>query len=114
MWRISPSVQVEPAEDQSLVLGVEGAQPLRRVVDHRVALDQRAGRAGAGQPVALALHPLRLRAQRLHPGVHAIDVALLGGDLRLARHLGHGRSFTPSQGRSASLRVWPGQHPGVY
>jgi hypothetical protein len=50
-----PAVEVEPAEDQALVLGVEGTPAPGRVVDHGVPLDQGAERADAGQLVALLL-----------------------------------------------------------
>ena len=32
--------QVQPAEDQPVVRGVERRQPSRRLIDHRIALDE--------------------------------------------------------------------------
>lgn len=76
-----PGAQVEPAEHQPLVLGVEHVPPLGRVEDHRVPLHQRAEVADPGQPVALPLGLGGRPAQLRQPGVHPIEMPLFGGDL---------------------------------
>ena len=81
--------EIQPSEDQALVLRVQCPQPHRRVVDHRVALHERSRRPRAGEPITLPMGPLGLLAQRRQPRVHAVDVALLLGDLRLTGHVGH-------------------------
>jgi hypothetical protein len=52
--RVDPLVQVEPAEHQPLVRGVELGDPARRLEDHRVALDQAALVAQGAAAVTLA------------------------------------------------------------
>ena len=68
MWRDRAGAQVEPAEDQALVLGVQRLQAPGGVEDHRVPLDQRAGGAGPGQPVALPLAAAPPRPAARRPG----------------------------------------------
>jgi hypothetical protein len=78
------TAEIQSAEDQALVLGVQRPQPGGRVVHHRVALDEGARSAGPGQAQPFGLQSLGLLPQRLGPGVDPIDVVLLRGDLRLA------------------------------
>jgi hypothetical protein len=75
--------EVEAAEDQAFVLGVEGVPAPGRVVDHRVPLDQRAVRADAGQLVTLLLGARSIPAQLGETCVDPVHVVLFDRDLLL-------------------------------
>ncbi|WP_254910208.1 hypothetical protein [Micromonospora sp. NBS 11-29] len=94
--------QVQPAEDQPLVLGVEHVPALGGVEDHRVPLDQRAEVTDPGQLVALPLGLGGGPAQFGQPGVHPVEVPLLGGDLLVQRAL-VGQRGAPVVGRHDGL-----------
>ena len=82
--RVLPSLgedDVTLASLGSLVVGVEDAAAARGVVHHRVALDQRAGRTRRGDLVPGRLDLGGLPLDDLQPGVDAVDVPLLRGDL---------------------------------
>ena len=81
--------QVEPAEDQALVGGVELSEPARGLVDHRVALDEPALVAEPAAVVPLAGELLGGEAGPLELAVHAVDERLLVRDLALHELLGH-------------------------
>ena len=80
---MAPVRQVEAAEDQAFVLGVQGVPAPGRVEHHRVPLDQRAEGADSGELIALLLGAGRVPAQFGQPGVDPVDVLLLDGDLLL-------------------------------
>lgn len=73
--------QIEPAEDQPLVLGVQQVPTLGGVEDHGVPLDQRAEVADPRQPVTVPLGADGGPAQFGEPGVHPVEMPLFGGDL---------------------------------
>ena len=81
-------VEVEPAEDQALLLGVEIGHLRGGAVHHRVALDQSGDGAAARPPVTLAFERFRLRPHLLEPRVDPVDDLLFGGDL-LRSAFGH-------------------------
>src|SRR5690606_27908869 len=83
------AAQVQSAEDQTLVLGVQLPQPPGGVVHHGVALHERAGRAATGEPVPLPLGLLRLGPQHRNAVVDPVDVTLLRGDLPPTYVVGH-------------------------
>jgi hypothetical protein len=76
-------VEVEPPEHQTLVGGVEGRDPLRRLEHHRVALDETALVSEAAAAVALLGERLGVLGRQLELPVDAVDELLLGGDLLL-------------------------------
>jgi hypothetical protein len=81
--------QVEPAEDQALVGGVELGDPPRGLEDHGVALDEPALVAQAAAPVALAREGLGRAGRALQLDVDAVDDRLLGCDLALGELIRH-------------------------
>jgi hypothetical protein len=82
-----PVVEVQPAEDQAVVLGVERTHPPGRLVDQHVALVQSTHVAELGPAVPVRGDGGGVRPDRLQPRVHAIHVVLLQGNLGQ----GHGR-----------------------
>ncbi|GAB4009090.1 hypothetical protein GCM10029992_67200 [Glycomyces albus] len=70
-------VEVEAAEDQSLVLGVEVGDAAGGPVDEHVALVLGAGDGGAAVRVALVAVVLGLGSQHVDAVVDAVDVVLL-------------------------------------
>ena len=76
-------VQIEAAEDETLVLGVQGVPAAGPVEDHGITLDERAERADAGELIALLLGLGGVLAELGEPGVDPVDVLLLDRDLLL-------------------------------
>ena len=109
-------VEVEPAEDQAFVLGVEGRPPAGGVEDQGIALEEPgqllvahvtgAVGAAAGQAVGLDEAGPGLGLDEL--GVDEIDVRLLDGDL--TGDLGAGRLGA----RGLSARVVRSRHGAMY
>jgi hypothetical protein len=81
-------VEVEPAEHEAFLLGVQRPQLRGGPIDQRVALHQAGGRAGRGPPVAFRGERAGLRAHLFHPRVDPVDDLLFGGDL-LRSDVGH-------------------------
>jgi hypothetical protein len=77
------AVQVEAAEDQPLVRGVQRGDPLRGLEHHRVALHEPALVAQVGTAVSFARDRLRALGRPLELLVDAVHELLLGGDLLL-------------------------------
>ncbi len=92
-------VQIETAEHESFMFGVEDGQPLRRLVGERVALEQRG-------PVLLAEEIGSVRdedlstltrqffctlSSHIEVGIHTVDVCLLLRDLLLQRVTRYGQ-----------------------
>ena len=73
--------QVEPAEDEPLVGGVEGGHPPRSLEDHRVTLDQAALVADATTLEPFTRQLLGRQRRLLELGVDGVDVLLLARDL---------------------------------
>lgn len=82
-------LEVEAAEDQPLVGGVELGDPLGRLEDHRVALDESALVAQPAALVALGRQLLGRLAGVLQLPVHAVDERLLVSDLPLDQLISH-------------------------
>ena len=74
-------VEVQPAEDDALLLGVQIGELGGGAQHHGVPLDQAADRARAGPAVPLCLQFLRLRAHDLQACVDLVDYLLFDGDL---------------------------------
>ncbi|WP_447644336.1 hypothetical protein [Nocardioides zeae] len=81
--RVALARQVEPSEHQALVRGVELGDALRRLEDHRVALDEPALVAETAALVALVGEPAGPGGRRHELRLHVVDERLLGGDLPL-------------------------------
>ena len=79
--RVQGREQVEPAEDQALVGGVERGDPARGLEDHGVALDQAALVAESAAVVPLACQRSGVARGLLQLDVDAIDERLLRGEL---------------------------------
>jgi hypothetical protein len=94
--------QVEPAEDQALVGGVERGDPLGRLEDHGVALDQTALVTEPGAAVPLQRERLGVAGGRLELGVDTVHELLLVRDLPL-RHALVGSRHVKGQARSRLL-----------
>ncbi len=75
--------QVEAAEDQPLVRGVELRDPLRGLEHHGVTLDQATLVAQPATPVALPGQLLGSLRRRRELDVDLVDEGLLAGDLVL-------------------------------
>ena len=73
--------QVQPAEDQPVVRGVERRQPSRRLVDHRVALDEATLIADVATGEALRDQRLGHLGRFFESAVDDVDVGLLDGKL---------------------------------
>ena len=71
------AVEVEPAEDQAVVLAVQCTESASRLEDHHVPLVQATLVAHRGPGMAVGADRGRVRLDGLQPGVHAIDVPLL-------------------------------------
>src|SRR5699024_3818419 len=110
-----PVNQVEPAEDETVVGGVECRDALRSLVDHRITLDESAFMADRSPRVPFG-HERTSRPRRLvEARVHAVYVGLLVCNLILGLLLRCGRSHcfvlihrTPSTGgtnKSMSLHA---------
>ena len=112
-------VEVEPAEDEALVGGVELGDPLGRLEDHRVALDEPALVPEPAAAVALGGELLGAAGARLELDVDAVDVLLLGGDLTPLEIFAHSgfplctcvRPNLPSGGRQTFKTTSPGRGP---
>ena len=70
-------LEVEPAEDQPLVGGVELGDPPRRLEDHRVTLDQATLVTQRSASVSLARQSAGVARRSLELDVHPIDEGLL-------------------------------------
>ena len=81
--RVQVVAEVEAAEDQPLVRGVELRDPLGGLEHHGVALDQATLVAEPAAPVALAGQLLRSLRRRRELDVDLVDEGLLAGDLVL-------------------------------
>ncbi len=81
-------VEVQPAEDDALLLTVQIGHLGGSAQDHGVAFDQAGQRAGGGAPVSLYRQFPRLRAHDLQAGVDLVDDLLFDGNL-LCCHFGH-------------------------
>ena len=78
---VDHALEVEAAEDQALVRGVELRDPARGLVDHRVPLDQAALVAQLPAVLALAGQLLRVAGGLLQLEVDPVDERLLGVNL---------------------------------
>src|SRR4051812_33176313 len=75
--------QVEAAEDQTLVGGVEGGDATRRLEHHRVPLDQSAVVTELAAPVTLSRERLGVARGLVELAVDAVHELLLVRDLPL-------------------------------
>ena len=87
--RVALGAQVEPAEDQPLVGGVELGDAARGLEDHRVALDEATLVLEPAAVVALAGQRLRRLGGVAQLDVDAVDEGLLVGDLALGEVITH-------------------------
>jgi hypothetical protein len=109
-------VEVEPAEHQALLFGVQRVQLRGGAVHHRVAFDEPGHRAAGCAVVTLAGECVRLLPHVIQPFVDPVDDLLFGGDL-LRPDVGHsapryGVSWVPDENKRRSAPR--NQHPGRF
>ena len=86
--RVVVGEHVEPAEDETVVGGVQGGEPLAGLEHHRVALDEAALVAEPGAGVTVCGEGAGRGGGRLEPRVDAVDDRLLVLDLLLDHVIG--------------------------
>jgi hypothetical protein len=91
-------VEVEPAEDETLSLGVDGSKLSGGTVDHRVALHESGDRATRRASVAIHGEGSGLGTRAFEAFVDHIDVVLFGGYL-LRSEVGHADEHMSSSER---------------